>query len=555
MGLFRKMLAGIAVLAVAVLCWAVFPLQADAATDGYYTYSVSGGKATITEVDTFISGDVVIPSTLGGYRVTSIGYSAFEGCSSLESVTIPDSVKSIGDSAFKYCRSLESVTIPDSVTSIGSSAFAYCSLESVTIPDSVTSIGDSAFYLCSSLKVVNFNATNCTYMGTNWSPVFRGCICLATVNIGENVTNIPAYAFYYCSSLTSITIPNSVTSIGDSVFEYCSSLTGIWVDAENSAYCSDQRGVLYTKDMTTLVRAPGALAGTYVIPDGVISIEYNAFYYCYGLESVNTGDSVTSIGGSAFVGCSSLKSVTLGDSVTSIGFYAFNCCSNLESVTIGDNLKSVGFAALYGCSKLDYNIYENGKYLGNENNPYLYFAEATTKEITSVNIHADTRVIGSIAFRDCSSLQSVTIPDGVTNICDRAFAGCNSLKSITIPDSVTNIGDWVFDSCDSLKTVYYGGSKDQRGQITIGYAEEYITRATWVYNYTGGVGSDSESGDMNADGEITDADAVYLLYYTFLPEQYPINQECDFNDDGEITDQDAVYLLYHTFLPDQYPIS
>ena len=133
---------------------------------------------------------------------TSIGDYAFYECSSLTSITIPDSVTSIGEDAFEYCSSLTSVTIPDSVTSIGNYAFDACtSLTSITIPDSVTSIGEGAFYDCASLT---------------------------SVTIGNSVTSIGEWAFYGCASLTSVTIPNSVTSIGGWAFSYCTSLTSVY---------------------------------------------------------------------------------------------------------------------------------------------------------------------------------------------------------------------------------------------------------------------------------------------------------------------------------------
>ena len=149
------------VLVTVCACWFFAPSSVLA----YYTatvngiewrYTVSNGKASVggsssvTAVDTSISGAITIPSRLGGYTVTSIGYYAFENCLKLTSVTIPDSVTSIGSSAFSGCSGLTSVTIPDSVTSIVDYAFRNCSgLTNVTIPDNVTGIRSYAFYGCS----------------------------------------------------------------------------------------------------------------------------------------------------------------------------------------------------------------------------------------------------------------------------------------------------------------------------------------------------------------------------------------------------------------------
>ena len=172
-------------------------------------YIVKGGKASVAVYDDFFrkftavppstSGAITIPSTLGGYPVTSIGEEAFLRCGLLTSVTIPDSVTSIGRAAFAGCGSLTSVTIPNSVTSIEDYAFAGCkSLTSVTIPNSVTSIGMYAFSGCESLK---------------------------SVTIPDRVTSIGMCAFLGCESLKSVTIPDSVTSIESSAFSGCESLT------------------------------------------------------------------------------------------------------------------------------------------------------------------------------------------------------------------------------------------------------------------------------------------------------------------------------------------
>ena len=225
--------------------------------------------------------------------VTTIGDEAFEYCSSLTSVTIPDSVTTIGNGAFAWCSSLISITIPDSVTTIARYAFYECdSLTSVTIPDSVTTIGAHTFEGCSSLTSVTIGDSVTTI---GWS-AFRICISLTSVTIGDSVTTIGDYAFEDCSSLTSVTIGDSVTTIGWSAFIGCSSLTSV------------------------------------TIPDSVTTIESGVFSGCSSLRSVTIGDGVTTIGGSAFASCSSLTSVTIPDSVTTIGYYAFIGCSSLTSV-------------------------------------------------------------------------------------------------------------------------------------------------------------------------------------------------------------------------------
>lgn len=206
--------------------WAgLFAPKAEAATSGIYTYEIANGKATITDCDTSASGAITIPSTLGGYPVTTIGQDAFRGCSSLTSVTIPDSVTSIGDGSFKDCQSLTSVTIQGGVTSIGNYAFEGCSsLINATIPDSVTSIGYNVFWGCRKLT----NVTIPNSMISIGDGAFYWCTSLTSVVIPDSVTSIGKDTFHSCQNLISVTIPESVTSIGNSAFANCSNLADVY---------------------------------------------------------------------------------------------------------------------------------------------------------------------------------------------------------------------------------------------------------------------------------------------------------------------------------------
>ena len=325
--------------------------------------------------------------------VTSIGVYAFGACISLTSVTIPDSVTSIGQSAFYKCESLTSVTIPGSVTRIGEYAFSKCeSLTSVTIPNSVTSIGWGAFSNCAALTGIRVAEGNSHYSsdasgvlfskdkttlvqcpgafsGSYAIPnsvtsigdsAFSGCSSLTSVTIPDSVTSIGKWAFSECKSLTSVTIPGSVTSIGVGAFASCTSLTGIWVAEGNSHYASDASGVLFNKDMTTLVQCPGAFAA-YTIPDSVTRIGERAFYYCTSLTSVTIPNSVRSIGKWAFRGCSSLTSVTIPNSVTSIDDGTFASCTSLTSVTIPNSVTYFGEWAFDDCTSLTDVYYAGSK--------------------------------------------------------------------------------------------------------------------------------------------------------------------------------------------------
>ena len=230
--------------------------------------------------------------------VTGIGKTAFEGCSALASVTIPESVKRIGDSAFSKCTALTSVTLPEGVTSIGDYAFYKCTaLSSVTLPESVTGMGCYTFRKCSSLTSVTIPAgvTTIDY------EAFCECSSLATVTISEGVQIIGERAFMDCTALTSVTIPGSVTSIYIAAFYHCSALASVTIP--DSVTHLGQYAFGVCSSLTS-----------FRIPEGITSIEDKFFWNCSSLTSVTIPESVTSIDDEAFYGCSALAHVYYGGS-------------------------------------------------------------------------------------------------------------------------------------------------------------------------------------------------------------------------------------------------
>ena len=373
-----------------------------------YTVAVTFRGNSISSFSNEYTGSITIPESVSyngiNYSVTKIGNGAFQDCSGLTSITIPNNVTSIGSSAFSSCRGLTSVTIPNSVTSIGNNAFSGCSsLTSVNIGNSVTTIGGSAFYNCSGLT---------------------------SVTIPNSVTSIGSYAFSDCSGLTSITIGNSVTSIGNYAFSECSSLTSV------------------------------------NIPNNVTSIGNYAFSECSSLTSVNIPNSVTEIGGYAFRGCyftydsfvnnSSLSSsdtweATLCDEETEEGLLikedvAVRCRPWATSVTIPNSVTTIGGSAFSGCSALT-SVTINSNAIASK----TYSSSSTLTSIFGSQVEEyifgnDVQSIGAYACYKLNGLKFVTIPESVTTIEDYAFSGCTSLSSITIGTGVQSIGTDAFST-------------------------------------------------------------------------------------------------------------
>ena len=471
----------------------------DVADDGYiYTiidgirYCIYSDKAMVARQPRNHAGNIVIPSSIKykgqAYAVTSIGYGAFQNCTSLTSIEIPSSVTSISRGAFSGCTSLTSIEIPNGITSIGEYAFSGCkSLTSIEIPSRVTSIDFGAFSGCTSLTSIEI-PSSVTSIGDT---AFFNCTSLTSIEIPSGVTSIGDYAFDGCKSLTSVEIPSSVTSIGEAAFYGCTSLTSV-VFGEGSQLTSIGEEAFRNCTSLTSIEIPSSVTSiddwafcgcesliSIKIPSSVTSIGFYAFSSCTSLTSIEILRGVTSIGEKAFHGCTSLTSVVFGEGsqLTSIGEYAFWGCTSLTSIEIPSRVTSIGDYAFRECTRLASVIFEKGSQPTSIGRWMFYECSS----LTSIEIPSSVTSIGEKAFYECTSLTSIEIPSGVTNIGDsafflcenltsvvfgegsqltsigkRAFYKCASLTSIEIPSGVTSIGEYAFYDCTSLTSVVFG---------------------------------------------------------------------------------------------------
>ncbi|MGM9532832.1 alpha/beta fold hydrolase, partial [Intestinibacter sp.] len=367
---------------------------AESTASEYFEYTEVDGGVSITKY-TGSDTEVVIPSTIDGKDVKTIGQSAFAGSKTLVSVVIPDGVTEIGSYAFSGCSKLGNVTMPDSLTKIGNYAFNECTnLVGIGIPSSVITIGNYAFYDCSRLRNVelpsklenlgdyafyNNNILGVTIpdtIKTIGRGVFAGCWYLSKATLPEGLTEIPTSMFSSCPKFYQVNIPSTVKSIGQSAFSGCYNLKEIY------------------------------------LPDGLEKIGNFAFYVCTSLETIDLPDTVTSIGPGAFSNCTSLNGVVLPQGLTELGTESFRYCKSLTSIVIPKNITYIYSDTFQGCESL-----------------------------TSVKLYQGVTNIGGNAFQGCTNLKEIYMPKTIVKIGDSytatAFDDCTNLTMYVYRDSVS----------------------------------------------------------------------------------------------------------------------
>ena len=346
---------------------------------------------SVTSIGTFaFAGCTELKSVIIGNGVTSIGMGAFQNCPTLTNITIPESVTRIESNTFYDCARLTNVNLGHNVTSIGQNAFAGCiGLTNITIPKSITNIETGAFYRCTNLKIVLnnsnldivkgessngyvayyankvvFNAD--TLIGDFCFKVLAGGNYLARYIGNESKVTLPEaykgnnygignYAFFDCPNLNTVILSKAIDKVEPFAFTDNTGNTIIsFINVtDDNEYFRSEDGILFSKDMTKLVRYPeGKEGSTYNIPETVTRIADNAFLKCTALSSITVPADATSIGNGAFNGCSSITSISLPDMVTSIGEETFAGCSRLRIVELGRSVTTIGTDAFKDCTKM-----------------------------------------------------------------------------------------------------------------------------------------------------------------------------------------------------------
>ena len=389
--------------------------------------------------------------------VETIEYGAFMNCGKLQSIVIPDTTVTIGERAFYQCESLSELTLGNSIESIGTCAFENCAVTEIIIPDTVAEIGVQAFQGCdqatyvkigSGVKKIDIRAfmycgmedivipDSVTDLGQE---AFSCCTNAKNLTIGSGITELPEKAFYRCTSLESVSIAAGLTTIGDQAFTDCSSMKAFAVDENNPNFSNDDRGVLFNKDKTRLIQAPGAISGTYAVPDAVTVVGEYAFYQSKQLEKIAFPDSLKTLEGFAFYGCENLEHVDYGNGLEeAIGSMTFAYCHKLTEVNLPDSFKAIA--------------------------PHMYRG---IDGLVDIEIPDGVETIGAEAFAYCINLKSVKFGSGVREINQAAFEYCGNLEWISICLSLETVANGAFYGNDDLTDVYYEGSSDQWYDIDV----------------------------------------------------------------------------------------
>ena len=369
------------------------------------------------------------------YPVTSIGTSAFEGLTNLQSVTLPTSVTTIGTDAFYGCTKLGSVNLEEGLTTINLRAFYNCALTEITIPSTVTSIGNAAFKGNPTTTIV-WKPADCSIGSDSEAPFYSTNSQVTSFTFADGVEIVPAYICKNMSLLDTIVLPASVSRLGQSAFMNCTNLKSI------------------NLPVTQKTLPTSFLEG------------------CSSLESIELPATLTTISTDAFYGCTKLGSVNLEEGLTSIGLRAFSGC-NLTEITIPSTVTSIGNAAFKGNPTTTIVWKPKNCSIGSDSEAPFYNSNSQVTSFTfgdsvqvipaylckymkieTIAIPATVTGIGQSAFMYCTNLKRFEFPQGIKTVATSVLEGCTALEEVVIPSSVTTINQDAFYNCSALQAIH-----------------------------------------------------------------------------------------------------
>ncbi len=459
------------------------------------------GLNAFKKIGPALKGDIIIEE-----GVTTIGTSAFEGCTSITSVSMPNTLTTIGKMAFNNCTSIQRATIPETVKKIGEGAFGYCSnmKQEITIKTG-TELGKYSSAVFAGSGITKFVAEDGIVI-----PMceLRNCQNLKEVKLGNNVTIYGDYGtFNDCPELETVQMGKNIkmknTWSGATLFNNCPKLNRVTVESVSEV------------GLNAFKQIGPALKGDIIIEEGVTTIGEGGFEGCTSITSVSMPNTITTIGKMAFNNCTSMQRATIPESVKKIGEGAFRNCSNMkQEITIKTGTELGKYtSAVFAGSGITKFVAEDGIVIplceGNNcpnlkeieigNNVTIYEDYGTFNncpELETVKIGKETKITSNWTqpplFQNCPKLNSVTveslseiannafksagpalkgdiiIEEGVTTIGTSAFEGCTNITSVSIPSTVTEIKSKAFENCKALKTININMTEEEWKAVTKG---------------------------------------------------------------------------------------
>lgn len=401
----------------------------------YFRYLYNGQSLSLTKTYKNTS-DIIVPDNVSfkenSYKVTSIENSVFYRKTSLNSVTIPNTVTKIGEDLFAGCTSLKKVVLPANIEEIPNSCFLYCSnLTDINILGNVNRIGSRAFEGCSNLTAIelggNINIidqwafSGCTKLKSVSnlksvsiinSEAFSNCTSLSDVEFGTKLKIIGNKAFFNCNSLSTVSLPINIETIGDYAFDGCSGITSVALAREYQ-----NLNLIFEEDYDQLTKVK-----TLTFLEGCEKTFPTKFRH---ITELSLPHSLVEISDESFQSFTKLSHVDIPYSVKRIGEYSFSYCKLSGELVIPNSVKYIGQGAF------------------------------NNSQINSLKIGNDVEIINNGAFRDCQKLKTITFGDKLQKICESAFEGCISLETLNFPASLRTIDPWAFQLCKKIKHIQF----------------------------------------------------------------------------------------------------